>query len=206
VQNYVEGLDTSSPALEGAYADIELGGLRKRTFDIAVASVLLVVLAPMLLATAGLIRLMIGKSAIVIKQWVGFGGKVFDGYEFRTVMGSCADRSSALRRSDHAWGASLASALQTSGTDKLPLLLNVLRGDMSLVGPRPIVVGAFTRYPNRRSVFYTARPGLTGVWRHSRTLNLKRAATPRALDRYYVRYWSMWFDLVLLIQLISRGA
>jgi len=206
VQNYVEGLDTSSPAPEGAYADIALGGLRKRTFDIAVASVLLVVLAPMLLATAGLIRLMIGKSAIVIKQWVGFGGKVFDGYEFRTVIGSCEDRSSALRRSDHAWGASLASALQTSGTDKLPLLLNVLRGDMSLVGPRPIVVGAFTRYPNRRSVFYTARPGLTGVWRHSRTLNLKRAATPRALDRYYVRYWSMWFDLVLLIQLISRGA
>ena len=206
MQNYVEGLDTSSPAPEGAYADIALGGLRKRTFDIAVASVLLVVLAPMLLATAGLIRLMIGKSAIVIKQWVGFGGKVFDGYEFRTVMGSCEDRSSALRRSDHAWGAILASALQSSGTDKLPLLLNVLRGDMSLVGPRPIVVGAFTRYPNRRSVFYTARPGLTGVWRHSRTLNLKRAATPRALDRYYVRYWSMWFDLVLLIQLISRGA
>ena len=206
MQNYVEGLDTSSPAPEGAYADIALGGLRKRTFDIAVASVLLVVLAPMLLATAGLIRLMIGKSAIVIKQWVGFGGKVFDGYEFRTVIGSCEDRSSALRRSDHAWGASLASALQTSGTDKLPLLLNVLRGDMSLVGPRPIVVGAFSRYPNRRSVFYTARPGLTGVWRHSRTLNLKRAAAPRALDRYYVRYWSMWFDLVLLIQLISRGA
>ena len=192
MQNYVEGLDTSSPAPEGAYADIALGGLRKRTFDIAVASVLLVVLAPMLLATAGLIRLMIGKSAIVIKQWVGFGGKVFDGYEFRTVIGSCEDRSSALRRSDHAWGASLASALQTSGTDKLPLLLNVLRGDMSLVGPRPIVVGAFTRYPNRRSVFYTARPGLTGVWRHSRTLNLKRAATPRALDRYYVRCGSIW--------------
>ena len=199
MQNYVEGLDTSSPAPEGAYADIALGGLRKRTFDIAVASVLLVVLAPMLLATAGLIRLMIGKSAIVIKRWVGFGGKVFDGYEFRTVMGSCADSSSALRRSDHAWGASLASALQTSGMDKLPLLLNVLRGDMSLVGPRPIVVGAFSRYPNRKSVY-------TGVWRHSRTLNLKRAATPRALDRYYVRYWSMWFDLVLLIQLISRGA
>jgi len=188
----------SSNARERPYAGAALGGLRKRTFDIVVASVLLVVLAPMLFATAGLIRLMIGKSPIVIKQWIGLGGKVFDGYQFRTVIESCKD--------DHAWAASLGSALQASGMDKLPLLLNVLRGDMSLVGPRPIVVGAFSHYPNRRSVYSTARPGLTGLWRHSHTLNFRRPATPKALDRYYVRYWSMWVDLLLLFEVLSRGA
>jgi exopolysaccharide production protein ExoY len=137
---------------------------------------------------------------------MGFGGKVFDGYQFRTVIESCEDGSSALRCNDHAWAACLGSALQVSGLDKLPLLLNVLRGDMSLVGPRPIVVGAFSRDPSRRPVYYTARPGLTGLWRHSRALNLRKPATQKALDRYYVRYWSMWFDLMLLIEVISKGA
>ena len=206
MHNYVGRLSSSSAAPEGAHAVVALGGLRKRTFDIVIASILLVVLAPMLLVAAGLIRLMIGRSAIVIKQWIGFGGKVFDGYQFRTVIESCEDGSSALRCNDHAWAASLGSALQVSGLDKLPLLLNVLRGDMSLVGPRPIVVGAFSRHPSRRPVYYTARPGLTGLWRHSRALNLRKPATQKALDRYYVRYWSMWFDLMLLIEVISKGA
>jgi lipopolysaccharide/colanic/teichoic acid biosynthesis glycosyltransferase len=206
VHNYVGRLDSSSAAPEGAHADVALGGLRKRTFDIVVAGILLVVMAPLLLVTAGLIRLMIGRSAIVIKQWIGFGGKVYDGYQFCTVFESCEDRSSALQRNDRAWAASLGGALQASGLDKLPLLLNVLRGDMSLVGPRPIVVGAHSHHPSRRPVYYTARPGLIGPWRYSRSLNPRKPATQKTLDRYYVRYWSMWFDLMLLIEVIFRGA
>ena len=204
VHNYVGKLDSSGARRRGgSCADVALGGLRKRTFDIIIATIVLVVVAPMLLAIAGLIRLLIGKSVIVIKQWIGFGGRVFDGYQLRTTV----DRGSALWPNDYAWVASLGNELQASGLDKLPLLLNVLRGDMSLVGPRPIVVGAFSRYPNRRPVYFTARPGLTGLWRHSRTLNLsRRRASQRALDRYYLRCWSMWLDLTLLIEVISRGA
>ena len=194
MHNYVGKLDSSGArGRGGAYADVALGGLRKRTFDIIIATIVLAVVAPMLLATAGLIRLLIGKSAIVVEQWIGFGGRVFDAYQFRTV--GINDRP-----------ASLGSALQASGMGKLPLLINILRGDMSLVGPRPIVVGAFWHYPNRRPVYLTARPGLTGLRRHSRTLNVKRRATQKALDRYYVRYWSMWLDLMLLIEAIFRRA
>jgi lipopolysaccharide/colanic/teichoic acid biosynthesis glycosyltransferase len=194
MHNYVGKLDSSGArGRGGAYADVALGGIRKRTFDITIATIVLVVVAPMLLVIAGLIRLLIGKSAIVIEQWIGFGGRVFDAYQFRTV-----------RSNDRA--ANLEYALQASGIDKLPLLLNVLRGDMSLVGPRPIVVGAFWHYPNRRPLYLTARPGLTGLGRHSRNLNLKRRASQRVLDRYYVRYWSMWLDLTLLIDVISRRA
>jgi len=203
VHNYVGKLDSSGARRRGgACADVALGGLRKRTFDIIIATIVLVVAAPMLLAIAGLIRLLIGKSVIVIKQWIGFGGRVFDGYQFRTAV----DGNSALWRNDHAWAVNLGSALQASGMDKLPLLLNVLRGDMSLVVPRPIVVGAFAHYPKRRPVYLTARPGLTGLGRHSRTLDFRRRATQKALDRYYIRYWSMWLDLTLLIEVISRGA
>jgi exopolysaccharide production protein ExoY len=204
VHNYVGKLDSSGArGRGGADADVAIGGFQKRAFDIVIASIVLVIMAPMLLATAALIRLLIGKSVIVINQLIGFGGRVFDGYQLRTTV----DRSSALWPNDHAWVASLGSALQASGLDKLPLLLNVLRGDMSLVGPRPIVVGAFSRYPNRRPVYFTARPGLTGLWRHSRTLKLsRRRASQKTLDRYYVRYWSMWLDLTLLIEVISRGA
>jgi exopolysaccharide production protein ExoY len=149
-----------------------LGRLRKRTFDIVMASIALVVLAPMLLVTAGLIRVLIGKSAIVAKQWIGFGGKAFEAYQFRTAVEGSEDRRSALsRRNDHCWAANLGDSLQASGLDKLPLLLNVLRGDMSMIGPRPIVAHELSRYSSQMPEYFTARPGLTGVWRHPSARN-----------------------------------
>ena len=166
MHNCVGKQDRSGRHVRGdANANAALGGLRKRTFDIVIASMALIVLAPMLLVTATLIRVLIGKSAIVAKQWIGFGGKTFEAYQFRTAVEGSEDRRSALLWcNDRCWVASLGDALQASGLDRLPLLLNVLRGDMSLIGPRPIMGGELSRYSSQ---MLTARPGLTGVWRHA---------------------------------------
>jgi lipopolysaccharide/colanic/teichoic acid biosynthesis glycosyltransferase len=191
----------------GAYADVALGGARKRIFDIVIAGIVLVVLAPMLLVTVGLIRVLIGKSAIVVKQWIGLGGKVFDAYQIRTAVESCEDASAALlSRNDHYYPASLGEALQASGLDKLPLLLNVLRGDMSLIGPRPIAPRELSRYMSQMPEYFTARPGLTGLWRHASAVTRHKPFDRMVLDRYYISSWSVWLDVTLLIEVISAGA
>jgi exopolysaccharide production protein ExoY len=169
MHNCVGKQDRSGRHVRGnANANAALGGLRKRIFDIVIASISLIVLAPMLLVTAGLIRVLIGKSAVVAKQWIGFDGKPFEAYQFRTAVEGSEDRRSALLWcNDRCWVASLGDALQASGLDRLPLLLNVLRGDMSLIGPRPIVAGELSHYSGQMSEYFTARPGLTGLWRHA---------------------------------------
>jgi exopolysaccharide production protein ExoY len=199
-----DGKLESSSARGHSYVGAALGGLRKRTFDVVIASIALVVLAPMLLATAGLIRVLIGKSAIVVKQWIGFGGNAFDAYQFYTTAENCDDTNSAsLWGNDHCWAAILGEALQASGLDKLPLLLNVLRGDMSLIGPRPIMAPERMRYSSQMPEYFTARPGLTGLWRHASALTGHKPFDLMVLDRYYISSWSVWLDLTLLIKFIS---
>jgi exopolysaccharide production protein ExoY len=190
-----------------ACARAALGGFRKRAFDIVISSIALIVLAPILLATAGLVRLLIGKSVFVTDEWIGFGGQAFAPYQFRSAIWNYKDASSAqVSLNDHAWAESLCGTLRASGLDKLPLLFNVLRGDMSLLGPRPIMVNEVTCYRIVMPEYFTARPGLTGLWRRSRTLNHIRPASQMALDRYYIRYWSVWLDLGLLFTAISAIA
>ena len=196
MHNYVGKQDSpSARSRGGAYADAVLGGIRKRIFDVVITSIVLVVVAPLLLVTAGLIRGLIGKSAIVAKQWIGFGGRVFDAYQFRTTVESCEDGTT-----------SLGEALQASGLDKLPLLLNVLRGDMSLIGPRPIAPRELSRYISQMPEYFTARPGLTGLWRHAGAVTRHKPFDQMVLDRYYISFWSVWLDVTLLIEVISAGA
>jgi exopolysaccharide production protein ExoY len=197
----------AAPLCAGAYVRAALGGFRKRAFDIAFSSIALILLTPILLATAGLVRLLIGKSILVTDEWIGFGGQAFAPYQFRSAVWNCEDASSAqLSLNDHSWADSLCGALRASGLDKLPLLFSVLRGDMSLIGPRPIMANEVTCYRKVMPEYFTARPGLTGLWRRSRALNHRRPATRMALDRYYIRYWSVWLDLGLLFKAMSASA
>jgi exopolysaccharide production protein ExoY len=180
-----------------------LGGIRKRAFDITLASVALIVLAPILLATAGLVRFLMRKSVFVIDECIGFGGKTFIRYQFSSMVDERADTSSALPRlNEPSWAESLDDALRASGLDKLPLLFNVLRGDMSLIGPRPITVRQLSHYNRLMPEYLLARPGITGVWRRT---HKRRRASQIALNRYYVRYWSVWLDLALLVDISEIG-
>jgi exopolysaccharide production protein ExoY len=192
VPEYVDKLRTGARACAVPSARAALGGLRKRAFDVIVASVILVSLTPSLLATVVLIRLLIGKSVILAQERIGFRGRAFASYRFRTAIGDDESRTEGL-----------GGVLRASGLDQLPQLFNVLIGNMSLIGPRPIMAGEFSRYFERVPEYFGARPGLIGLWWHADMRSFRRTTRHIALDRYYVRHWSMRLDLALLIKAIS---
>jgi len=109
-----------------------LGGIRNRVFDIA-GSMRSSILAPILLAIAALVRSLMRKSVVVTDECVGFGGKPFVRYQFSSAEDEKANKSSTLLRP---WPENLEGAVRASGLKELPLLFNVLRGDMSLTGPQ----------------------------------------------------------------------
>lgn len=193
-----------------------LGGFPKRLLDITVASVALVLLLPMMLIVTALIRMLMGGSVIFAQPRIGLGGRVFTCYKFRTMV---ANGEEVLRRhlaADPAaaqeWKETrklvndprvgcLGNILRKSSIDELPQLFNVLRGDMSLVGPRPVVPDELEYYGRHVGSYLKARPGLTGVWQISGRNRLSYADRV-AKDRHYVRHWSLAVDVAVLIKTI----
>ena len=159
------------------------------------AGIGLLVLMPIMLVTAVLIRLLVGEPVILPEDMIGFGGRVFVAYKFRTKVGNA---------SANLWAEYLVEALRRSSLDKLPQLFNVIRGDMSLVGPRPRAADELLHCFTQAPECLLARPGLTGMWQvYGRNRDNHRTET--ALDRYYVRHWSMRLDFALLNNAISAS-
>ena len=179
-----------------------LGGRPKRVMDVVLASLALVLLAPIMLMVAGLVRLVMSGPAIFAHKRLGFGGRTFACFKFRTTV---VDGEQEQRRhlAIDPRVDCLGNILRTSGLDELPQLFNVLRGDMSLVGPRPVVPEEIERYGRHAQACFRARPGLTGLWRVSGRHRAGYAARI-ARDLYYARHWSLWLDLALLIKIIPR--
>jgi hypothetical protein len=126
-----------------------------------------------------------GRPVLVAQQRIGFAGRRFTAYLFRTSP------NDGVR---NLTGGPLLSSLRASGLDRLPLLISILRGDMSFVGPRPLKVGHPGFYcPD----YFATRPGLFGMRQVDRSGNLG-ARRRAAHDRYYVRQWSIWLDLAVL--------
>jgi exopolysaccharide production protein ExoY len=184
--------------------------------DVVLSVAILIVLLPIMVASALLVRIVLGAPIIFTQSRVGFKGELFVCYKFRTMAVSREDllqrhlacdpsaaeewRATRKLRLDPRVGC-LGRALRKSSLDELPQLVNVLRGDMSLVGPRPIVSEELARYGRSASDYVKARPGLTGMWQasgRSRSSYARRVA----FDRYYVRHWSLFLDLRILIRTI----
>jgi exopolysaccharide production protein ExoY len=193
-----------------------IGGRTKRVLDIVVASVALVLLAPLLLLVALLIRLTMGSPVIFSHTRIGHGGRPFACLKFRTMvngadaaLGDHLINNSAAReewRIDHKLRSDprvtrLGNILRRSSIDELPQLFNVLMGHMSCVGPRPIVAEEIPRYGRAWADYTKACPGMTGLWQVSGRNRLsyrKRVA----LDRRYVRRWSAMGDVWILLRTI----
>jgi exopolysaccharide production protein ExoY len=193
---------------------VPLGGWPKRALDLVGASIALVLLAPLMLTVAVLVRIVLGGPVIFVHRRVGFDGAPFDCYKFRTMMKDAdavlhrhlsADADAArewretqkLRKDPRVGG--LGHVLRKSSIDELPQLFNVLRGDMSLVGPRPVLPDELSRYGQYAPAYLEARPGLTGMWQ----ANGRNAVGYRgriARDRYYARHWSLALDLKLILK------
>lgn len=194
-----------------------VGGLAKRVVDLAGVAVGLVLLAPLMIAIAGLIRAATGGPAIFSQKRVGFAGEIFTCYKFRTMV---ADADEVLRRhlatdldAAREWQETrklrndprincLGKILRKSSLDELPQLFNVLRGDMSLVGPRPVVPDEIAYYGSYAEECLRARPGVTGLWQTTGR-NRVSYASRVTRDRYYIRRWSLRLDLILLLKTIS---
>lgn len=189
--------------------------LTKRVFDTLLALLLLVVLSPVMALLALLIR-RDGGPALFAHPRVGKQGKIFNCYKFRTMVVDAEDQLEKLfqQRPElrNEWDAdrklqydprisSLGRFLRRSSLDELPQLINVMRGEMSLVGPRPVVRAELSRFGSEAGYYLLVRPGMTGLWQISGRSSLdydKRVY----LDAWYVKNWSFWYDFIILFRTI----
>ena len=189
-----------------------LGGSGKRLFDITAASLLLFCFAP-LLALIAVTMWMSERGAVFFGHTrVGYGGSRFRCFKFRTMV---PDAQAVLERylednpaARSEWDANhklrndpritpLGRFLRETSLDELPQLVNVIRGEMSLVGPRPIVQAEVRRYAGRIDSYLIARPGITGLWQVSGRSDVDYDRRV-GLDAEYVETWSFTQDLRIL--------
>ena len=190
--------------------------LTKRIFDTVTACLLLVVLSPFMVAITLWIR-KDGGPALFAHQRVGKQGRMFDCYKFRTMvvdaeaqLEQLLQSSPALRTQwvqDHKLKtdpriSAFGHLLRRTSLDELPQLLNVVRGEMSLVGPRPVVSGELKRYGEEVGYYLMVRPGMTGLWQVSGRNDIDYDARVY-LDTWYVKNWSLWHDQIILFKTIS---
>ncbi len=175
-----------------------VGGLGKRALDLALAVPALVVLAPVLAAVAAWIRLDSPGPALYRQRRVGLAGREFTLLKFRTMVPGAERLGPGLRVSEgDARITRPGRVLRGLSVDELPQLVNVLRGEMSLVGPRPTVAEQVARYTTTQRRRLLARPGLTGLAQVEgrNTLPWSRRIE---LDLRYIEDWTLGLDLRIL--------
>jgi sugar transferase EpsL len=171
------------------------GDTVKRVFDVAVASTALVLLSPLLAAIAVAVRVRLGPPVIYRQQRPGLHGEPFTLYKFRTMDDLGADEND--RSPDALRTPPLGRRLRSLSLDELPELWNVLKGDMSLVGPRPLLMRYLERYTPEQMRRHEVRPGITGLAQISGR-NALTWEEKFALDLDYVDRRDLSMDLRLL--------
>jgi Undecaprenyl-phosphate galactose phosphotransferase WbaP len=189
--------------------------LAKRCFDVMAASVLLTLLSPVMLILACLIRLD-GGPALYRSQRIGYGNSTFSALKFRTMRTDAAELLSRLLAEDPQlkaeWQADfklrrdprvtrLGRFMRRTSLDELPQLINVLRGEMSLVGPRPILPEEIVKYKPWIHLYTRMLPGITGMWQVSGRNSIEYQRRIQ-LNNWYAHNWSFWHDAVILIRTV----
>ncbi len=193
----------------------------KRTFDVVVSLVLLVLLAPLLAVAALAVRLTSPGPVIFRDRRVGIGERPFDMLKLRSMRHGASGEQAALEAHNEAGGAlfkmrrdpritPVGRVLRRFSIDELPQLLNVLRGEMTLVGPRPLPMRDYRLLERWHRKRYLVLPGVTGLWQTSGRSNLTFDDLVR-LDFYYLENWSIWLDIAILARtpgavILGRGA
>jgi lipopolysaccharide/colanic/teichoic acid biosynthesis glycosyltransferase/glycosyltransferase involved in cell wall biosynthesis len=167
----------------------------KRTLDVTGALLLLLLLAPLLLVIAAAIRITLGPGVIFTQLRPGRGREIFRLFKFRT-MTEAHDGSGRLL-ADEARLTPLGRFLRATSLDELPQLWNVLRGELSFVGPRPLLPEYLQHYSSEEARRHEVLPGITG-WAQVNGRNSVAWSSKLALDTWYVDRWSLGLDLVIL--------
>jgi len=188
----------------------------KRVFDIVVSSLAILMLSPLLLYIVSKVK-KDGGPAIYGHERIGQGGKSFKCLKFRSMVTNSKEVLENLLATDPEaraeWDETfklkndprvtrIGAFLRKTSLDELPQLFNVLRGDMSLVGPRPIITAELERYSDEVDYYLLSKPGMTGLWQVSGRSDVDYK-TRVYLDAWYVKNWSMWNDITILFITIN---
>jgi exopolysaccharide production protein ExoY len=190
-----------------------IGLTSKRAIDLMLALSGIVLIAPLLIICFVVTFATSPGPALYRHRRIGFNGKQFDCLKFRTMVTDAPERLSQVLQSDPAaaaeWTANrklrndprvtaIGAILRKSSLDELPQLFNVLKGEMSIVGPRPVTEEELARYGGAKADYLACRPGITGLWQvsgRSNTTYSKRVAC----DTFYARNWSLALDTKIFI-------
>ncbi|MET0383724.1 MAG: sugar transferase [Burkholderiaceae bacterium] len=217
------------PAADGRAIDVGpgfLGHALKRAFDLASVVVILALFGWIMLITAVAVRFSSGSQVIFGHTRVGRGGRLFKCYKFRSMV---ADSDLVLRElletdvdarrqwerdfklKDDPRVTRVGRFIRKTSLDELPQLWNVVKGEMSIVGPRPVVQDEFDRYyRNAREHYLSVPPGLTGLWQVSGRNDLDYEQRVQ-LDKSYVENWNVFSDFLIVmrtvkVMVVRRGA
>jgi exopolysaccharide biosynthesis polyprenyl glycosylphosphotransferase len=193
----------------------------KRTFDLLVSGLLVVLGLPLWLLVAAAVKLESRGPVFYVDQRIGVGERAFGMLKFRTMVADAADQQTRLEQENEATGAlfkirddprvtRVGRILRRLSIDELPQLLNVLRGQMSLVGPRPLPLRDYRLLEDWHRARYLVLPGMTGLWQISGRSGLSFDDLVR-LDFTYLENWSVSLDVTILVKTIPavlsrRGA
>lgn len=173
----------------------------KRSLDLIVAGVALVVLSPLMLMAAAGVRVACGRPILFRQVRTGLDAKVFEIIKFRTMTDERDSHGVLLPDSDRL--TPFGSLLRKSSVDELPELVNVLRGEMSLVGPRPLLVQYLPHYSEHERRRFTVKPGITGLAQISGRNDLSWEAR-LARDSWYAENYSLSLDLGILLKTVGQ--
>ena len=180
----------------------------KRGFDLVVSSFVIVVGLPLWLAVAGAVKLSSRGPVFYRDRRIGLGEQAFGMMKFRTMYADAAERQASLEVDNEASGplfkikddprvTPLGRFLRRFSLDEMPQVLNVLWGEMSLVGPRPLPIRDYEQLLPWHRKRYLVLPGMTGLWQVSGRIDLSFDDLVR-LDFYYIENWSIWLDITIL--------
>jgi len=215
--------DQTGSLADDAYAHEEFDGSPgatdlspKRIFDVVAASIGLLFLAPLLIVIGVLIRLQDGEKALYSQPRWGLNGETFQCFKLRSMVPNAAEKLQAVLDSDPKakaeWDRTqkltndpritpLGKLIRATSIDELPQLLNIIRGDMSIVGPRPIPLYERPKYGEDFAHYSSVRPGLTGLWQTSGRSNTTYAERIQ-LDKHYVQTRTFRGDLWIIVKTV----
>ena len=169
--------------------------IRKRIFDLIITSLGLIILSPFIIVIAILVRIFLGTPIFFRQSRPGYKGNPFTVYKFRTMTEGRDAQGNLL--SDDMRLTRFGRFLRASSLDELPELFNILRGEMSFIGPRPLLMEYLPLYSAEQMRRHDVRPGLTG-WAQVNGRNATDWQTRFTLDVWYVDHWSFWLDIKIM--------
>ncbi|TYK65322.1 sugar transferase [Colwellia echini] len=173
----------------------------KRVFDLIVSLLALIILLPVIIITAILVRVKLGSPILFTQDRPGLHGNVFKMMKFRTMLDS-VDKN-GVQLPDEQRMTPFGGFLRSASLDELPGLFNVIKGDMSLVGPRPLLVQYLPLYNEEQSRRHNVRPGITG-WAQVNGRNAISWEDKFSFDVWYVDNQSFWLDIKILLLTVKK--